>query len=266
MGRQSRKRQDQRAARETAESQTRERLTAEVPSLLSTHDDDFLDLFPRTRVELIVAAPVKWRVLRTRDEIRAEALADYNTAVFSDRHYRLSHLPRDTRHPLSEWPDPEVWQETPDFAEQINALHNQVRITGTVNSHECVMLHLSGIYPSTLFIGDVCLANPRIAATQPMGLDQRFAGLGNGVFPEFLKRLNSLGSKLGFNTIRAHAVDSVRASVFQRKGFQLDDLDPLLLQAARFNGRQIPLKLTINSNTPSTHAGLTSNQSLNNGH
>ncbi|WP_147443351.1 hypothetical protein [Corallococcus sp. AB011P] len=201
-------------------------------------------------MEIIVADHIKWRIFRTRDEIRAEDCADYNTAVFVDRHYRLAHLPRDSHHPLSRWPDPKIWQATPDFAEQIGAPHNQIRITGTAGPHECVILHLAGIYPSSLFIGDIYLANPRIIATRPMGRDQKFAGLGNGIFPDFLKRLTNLSRSLGFNTIRAHAVDSVRASVFQKRGFVLDDLDPFLLQAAVFNGCQIPLKIEMSSNPP----------------
>ena len=248
MGRNSQQRRVEKRAKDQARQarRTDRRRSASVPSLLTVSDQEFLDLIPRSQVEGIVGSNINWAVFRTPSDIRSRELISYNTSVFADRHYRYRHLPLDEKHPLSAWPDPQVWTQIKSLAEQMGVPHNQVLIEGTLNGDECVSIHLASIFPNTLFISDFLLANTKFVASRPMGIDQRHPGLGHGVFLEILERLKDMGRRLGFDAIRGYAVDSLRAAILQRKGFQIDDLDKRLLAEGRSTGRQIPLIIPLN--------------------
>lgn len=221
------------------------RISESVPELGGLSNERLLHLIPRERVETILGTAVEWRVLRTRDEIRGECLSAYNTGIFFDLSLRYLPLTKDESHPLMRFPNL-VWLNAPNFAETVSAPHNQAIVSGYVGDVECISLHISGIFPQTLFINDIELGNPNLPLARPMGPDQRLAGLGNGIFAEVIERLKVLGRELGFRAIRAHAVDRTRADIFRRKaGFTLDDIDRELLQASHFTGRQVPLLIAL---------------------
>ena len=222
MSRDREQKREEKKAKEKArrERVAKQRLKEKVSSLLDASDQELLDIIPRTKVETILGEAVRWQVLRTREEVRAINLRGYNISVYADLHYRLRSLPLDHNHPLGRV-DRAFKDNAPDFAERVKASHNQVVILGNVGRDECVKLHLAGIYPTTIFIEDIVLANPKVPAVDLME-GQEFAGMGHGVFVEILNRLKDFGCRRNFTAIRAHAMDNLRASIFQRKGFQLD--------------------------------------------
>lgn len=240
----TRREQKKKLEKQRLERRNTRRLTQEAPSLLTIPEKELLELVPRAKIETLVGAAVTWRILLTRDEIRDFDLTTYNTAVYADMHYRLKHLPRDEHHPLDRAYDL-FMSDTPDFAERINAPHNQVVITGLIGHAHCIKLSLASIYPNTLLLNSIELANPNIPASRPMDDEQRFAGLGNGVFVEIIERLKAFGKRHGFGAIRAYAVDQLRATIFQHKGFQLDTSDQRLLRTGQATGRQIPLTIPL---------------------
>ena len=108
----------------------------------------------------------------------------------------------------------------------------------------CVDIHLAGIYPESILIEDIELANlkaPRVGLMP----SQKAPGLSHGIFNEVLTRLRTFAMRHGFKAIRAHAVDQQLANIFQRRGFQPDRLDRELFELSHDTGIQIPLVLPL---------------------
>lgn len=222
-------------AKKDAARQQRRR-ERELPSLVSVPPAELLRLLPRERIESLLVCTVEWTVTTDAIALRSSVLSTYNGAAEADVHRRAKGMPRD-KHPLHRFFRS---REQHDYAEKIGYLHNQARIEGVMNGERCALLHLAAQYPDRLYLADIELAQPGVVAARPFA-DQRWAGIGNGVFDEVLGNLRRFGAERGFALLSAHAADRARYEVFARHGFRLDEGEPEVAAMAVRVGHQYPL-------------------------
>jgi hypothetical protein len=230
-----RAKKDRRSAKEARRVAKRQEAT--LPDLTAVRDDEWLSLIPRALVEEVIGGPIKWRVLRSQAEMLEWNTVAYNTCVTTDVHRRYRGSPENPLRKLYA-----AYSESPELAGKVAYEHNQVAVEGTDKEGvRCVELHVSAAFPNALCLQDIELANTRVPATNPLGPDQRFAGLGRGIFGQVLSNLEALGRQLGFTEMILFAADRARRTVFDHKGFMYDARDHAMAAAAEESGHQIPM-------------------------
>lgn len=201
-------------------------------------DQELIELFPVQEVERVVGGAVTWKILRTKSAITKWNLTRYNTCISTDAHRRYGGV-ENPNNPLHKYYE-QYWK-TPSFAGLLNYSHNQIVIIGKSPRGECASLHIAPVYKNSLYLNDIELQNPGVKAANPMDIDQKFAGLGNGIFPEIISRLRKFAGRHGMDDIIAFGADEVRANIFIRKGFRLDNRDQFLYRTWFQVKKQAPL-------------------------
>jgi hypothetical protein len=200
--------------------------------------DALLELVPRDRIEAIVGA-VRWSVLRSPSEIQAHDLFAYNTCVTTDAHRRALLFPnRDN--PLRRHYHLNSRRE---YAEVVGYVLDQCVVVGRTERERCVVLHLAVAADCFLHLHEIELANPGQPTKRPLGVDQRFEGLGHGIFPDVLRRVRLLAGQIGLQRVIAYAIDDARLAIFLRKGFELDTDDARILEHVRSCRSQYPIRI-----------------------
>lgn len=204
-------------------------------------DDELLELLPREKISAVLGdANIRWAVLKTPPEIQAVemGLISYNTCAAADTHYRVRDVP-DHKNPLVLYHAEFI--NRVEYAHKMQYSHNQIMIEGRLAGERCAELHLAPVYPSSLYLNDIYLANPSKPAKTPLGPDQKYEGLGNGIFDVILGRLQAFGKKYGFRKLLAYAAYKDQAEIFLRHGFLEDRSDLNLWSLSQVNGMQIPI-------------------------
>jgi hypothetical protein len=195
---------------------------------------------PIPDIERVIGTRPEWRVLQTQAEMLAWHHVAYNTVVMTDAHRRW------LLNPVAPSPVPPLFpfHEEPNFHRLFPQYsHNQCAIEGRVNGILCAKLHLGVVADRFLYVHELALANPNVPCPNPLDPAQTHAGLGNGIFPEVLQRVRVFAGDFGLKSVIGYAADADRVAIFERKGFVLDQDDPILGNALE-NGLQWPIKIS----------------------
>ena len=210
----------------------------EVVRLDRLRHDDLIALVPREDIERIVATPVSWRVIQSQRELIERELVMYNACV-STHVQRRWMLNRDRPNPLEKKAHLSV---NADYWRIFDYVHNQCVIEAKAGNVTCALVYLSVAANRFLHLNDIELANPNTPETRPLESAQKYAGLGQGVFAEIIRRLRVFAGQHGLQEVIGYTADAERLEIFKRRGFELDTSDPLHV-AAFMNGRQFPIRI-----------------------
>lgn len=201
-----------------------------------------LNLLPGADIERIVGKALTWRVLQTQAEMINWDLSGYNACVSTHVQKRWM-LNRYRANPLEA---KFRFFGSRDYHKLFSYVHNQcaVEAATAIDGIVCAKIHLAVAANRYLYLHDIELANPNVIAASPLGPDQKFAGLGNGIFKDIIRRLRLFAGTHGLLAMVAYAADATRSAIFERQGFSLDASDPLV-EAALCNGRQIPIRIDV---------------------
>lgn len=201
-----------------------------------------LELVSAERVEQLVKKKINWRIYQRQDEMMRWELLPYNTCVVAHVHRASRDLPWN-KNPERFWLQ---HGKTARFPEMVDYRHNQAAIVGTLDDEPepdvvVVKLHIAAINDDAIYLQEIALADPSRPAVRPLDDEQKYEGLGNGVFREILTNLRRLAGQHGRDKVILYAVDRTRAAIFAKKGFNLDTTEPDLIERSNSNGIQIPM-------------------------
>ena len=211
-----------------------------MPDLSTLPQTELLSLLPREEIEKVVKRAITWRVYQSQDEMMQWELIPYNTCVAAHVHRASRHLPW-KKNLMRFWNE---YGETQYFPRKVGYKHNQAAIVATLDEDpdiEVAKLHIAAVNDDAIYLQEILLADPSRRPTRPMGVDQEYAGLGNGIFRQTLTNVRKFAGRHGRDKVILYAVDQTRAGLFARKGFSIDTGEPDLIEASRINGRQIPM-------------------------
>lgn len=202
--------------------------------------EDLIGLLQPSKIEQVVGRRLTWRTYQDADEMMSWDLTAYNTCIATHVHRASRALPWD-KNPMRFW---HAYRDRRDFARKVGYRHNQAAVVATLeNDPEVVVtkLYIAAANDDAIYLQEIVLADPSRRPERPLGDDQEYAGLGNGIFREILANIRKLAVDHQRDKVILYAVDSARAALFARRGFSLDLSEPDLIERSRFNGMQIPM-------------------------
>jgi hypothetical protein len=226
-----------------AKSRALRRTVGRALVLADVPEPQLLDLVPVGKVDQIVGGDVSWSVLTDKAQMLSWSVLKYNHIVTSDMHVRCEGLPKD-QHPLHKYFASHSTSRA--YAAKVGYTHNQVLVRGVHREIDSVVLHIGTVGLTDLHLGYIELANPNVAATNPIDEEQEFAGLGHGVLHDIIDNLRTFASSKGFKRITAYAVDRLRAEIFCRRGFSLNR-DGFMFDRAMELNQQIPIVIDLST-------------------